>query len=76
MAKKGLTTQVEVILDLLEDDELKGGFFIETGAHDWEYLSHTLYLEVISEEPVNNYELIFEPHRTPLSPHHFCRIFF
>ena len=69
MAKKGLTTQVEVILDLLEDDELKGGFFIEAGAHDWEYLSHTFYLEVMLVR--NNYELLLEPHKTYLSPHQF-----
>ena len=40
----GQANQVEVILEIL--NQKKGGFFIEAGAHDGEYLSNTLYLEV------------------------------
>ena len=41
---KGQANQVDVLLDIFENK--KNGFFIEAGAHDGEYLSNTLYLEV------------------------------
>ena len=41
---KGQANQVEILLDIFENKQ--NGFFIEAGAHDGEYLSNTLYLEV------------------------------
>ena len=40
----GQANQVEILLEIFENK--KNGYFIEAGAHDGEYLSNTLYLEV------------------------------